>query len=145
MPKKIILIIVILFLIFSAAAVFFSQREKEACFNDYCFFIEIADSQGERNKGLMFRNSLEKNRGMLFIFPEEDRHSFWMKNVLIPLDIVWMGEDMKVLAISKNIQPCDDSSCSGIQTDKETKYVLEINAGMAEEAGIKEGDKMIFP
>ncbi len=81
---------------------------------------------------------------MLFVFSGEDKHAFWMKNTLISLDIIWIGENKEVVYIAKNIQPCKSIVCPSVSPDKPTKYVLEINGGKADEIGLKTGDKADF-
>ena len=108
--------------------------------NGKTFEVEIADTQLERAQGLMFRKELKENSGMLFIFPESDKHSFWMKNTFIPLDIIWIDENFKIVYIYENAQPCRDI-CDSITPSKDARYVLEINSGLAEKYKMKVGDR----
>jgi len=142
MNKKTIFLIVILAAI---AGLFFywrSQRQRKVCFKNNCFDVELAITDEEQMQGLMFRKSLARNRGMLFIFKEEEMSSFWMKNTLIPLDIIWINENKEAVFISENTQPCKEDSCFSIAPDKKAKYVLEINAGISKEIGLKVGDRL---
>ncbi len=115
----------------------------QVCFNTRCFSVEIASTSFERELGLMFRNELPIDRGMLFTFKGEGIHSFWMKNTYISLDMIWLNKDKEVVYIEKNALPCEDE-CSDIIPDKAALYVLEINGGMADQIGLKVGDKMDF-
>lgn len=137
----------------SAAFFFCTNREnepgvmneiKKACFGDSCFTVELARTQEEHSLGLMFRESLEQDRGMLFVFEENGNYSFWMKNTLIPLDIIWIDENNKVVFVYKKAQPCREDPCPSISPGSEARYVLEINAGAARGAGIAPGDKVNF-
>ena len=92
----------------------------------------------------MFREELDSNEGMLFIFNDEAAYSFWMKNTLIPLDIIWLNRGKEVVFISKNVQLCENDSCPLISSNKKALYVLELNAGMADKIGLNVGDKMRF-
>ena len=114
------------------------------CFGSRCFNAEIASSFSARMKGLMFRESLAVDAGMLFIFSSEDKHSFWMKNTLIPLDMIWISENKEIVYIAKNVQPCKSLICPSVSSEKSAKYVLEINGGKADETGLKIGDKADF-
>ncbi len=114
------------------------------CFKDGCFRVELATTAQERSEGLMFRESLEKDKGMLFIFEEEQRYAFWMKNTYIPLDIIWMNKDKQVVFIKKNAQPCERQACGNYAPGKEALYVLEVNAGSVGSAGINIGDMASF-
>jgi len=120
------------------------KREKKVCFNDNCFYVELAETSGEKSQGLMYRENLAENRGMLFIFDQEGPYSFWMKNTLIPLDIIWLDENKEVVFIVKNAQPCKQEICPSIKPDNEAKYVLEINAGLSDKLNLKIGDKVIW-
>jgi len=103
--------------------------------------IEIAESEYETQTGLMYRKSMEERQGMLFIFPDEARHSFYMKNTLIPLDILFIRGDRSIANIARNAQPMDES---GIPSAGPVQYVLEINAGLSDRWGLKEGDRVVF-
>ena len=102
--------------------------------------MELAKTEAEREKGLMNRTSLDSNKGMLFIFDKEDIYSFWMKNTLIPLDMIWINQNNKVVFISKNAQPCKTLICPVITPTVNAKYVLETNAGLSGKFGFKPGD-----
>lgn len=117
-----------------------NPKENKVCFKDYCFLAELAQTAQERSRGLMFRKDLAENQAMLFIFETEDIYPFWMKNTLIPLDIIWLAQDQKVVFISKNSQPCFQEICPSITPDGKAFYVLELKAGKAEEMGLGIGD-----
>lgn len=145
---KTVSIFLLLILIVSASTIigiisFFSQNSEEynkICMNNHCFHIEIAQTQEQREKGLMYRDSLKSNKGMLFIFTNEDYHSFWMKNTKIPLDIIWISSDLKVVHIEQNVLPCLSDPCLSYDSPKPALYVLEINAGETEKCNIKLND-----
>jgi uncharacterized membrane protein (UPF0127 family) len=119
-------------------------EHHKACINGNCFNIEIAESSEKRSRGLMYRENLDQNSGMLFIFDQEKEYSFWMKNTLIPLDIIWLNKDMEVVYIEENVQPCKKDPCRRYKPNKLAKYVLELNAGQTEKVGIKIGNKLIL-
>jgi uncharacterized membrane protein (UPF0127 family) len=107
-------------------------------------FVEIADSPNERAKGLMFREKLDEDKGMLFIFENEDHRSFWMKNTYIPLDILWIDSKEKIVHIEKEVPPCETEKCPPYTSDAKAKYVLEVNSGWAEKNNVKIGDAVRF-
>lgn len=121
-----------------------NNQLQQVCFTDNCFWVELAITPGERTDGLMFRKYMPEDRGMLFLFPDEDNHSFWMKNTLIPLDIIWIGRDKKVVFIKPYAQPCASRYCPVITPDKKAKYVLEVNGGICEKIGLKIDDTLDF-
>ena len=136
---------VILFLIFIIILFsFYPKNQSQVCFKDNCFTVELAITTQERTRGLMFREKLDLDKGMLFIFENEEKYSFSMKNTLIPLDIIWISENREVVFISKNTQPCKSDPCPTINPDKKAQYVLELNGGITDKIGLEVGDKIIF-
>jgi len=105
------------------------------------FNIEFADTDYETQTGLMYRKGMEKTQGMLFIFPDEKMHSFYMKNTKFPLDIIYIKEDLKIASFQENAQPLNES---GLSSQVPVKYVLEINGGLAQELGLSIGDSISF-
>lgn len=99
---------------------------------------EIADSPEERAAGLMFRQSLGKNEGMLFVFSDSAVRSFWMKNTLIPLDMIFISENRTIAKIH-HATPCTSDPCQLYSSEKPVKYVLEVNANLTSAYGIREG------
>ena len=103
--------------------------------------IEIADDDAQREKGLMFRRHLDENHGMLFIFAGEEPRSFWMKNTWIPLDIIYLNGNKRVVKIWENTTPLSEIS---IPSEKPAQYVLEVNAGFCARYGITKSAWMVF-
>jgi uncharacterized protein len=103
---------------------------------------EVAATQAEREQGLMDRQYLEWNSGMLFVLEREQIVEFWMKNTYIPLDIIFMNVNKEIIKIHKNTQPLDTSI--HYSSGKAAKYGLEVNAGWSDANNIKEGDKVYF-
>lgn len=108
-----------------------SFNSTSACLDEDCFKIQIADTPEKQEKGLMFVSSMPEDEGMLFVFDKQDLYSIWMKNTLIPLDIIWFDEDMNQVFEKENAEPCKTEPCEVFTPDKPAKYVLEVNAGMA--------------
>jgi uncharacterized protein len=105
--------------------------------------VEIADSLEERALGLMFREFLDDDEGMLFIFEDEDYLSFWMKNTLIPLDMIFISEDFEIVDIKQAV-PCREDPCISYKTLEPAKYVLEVNGNFTIKNNIKIGNKILF-
>jgi len=128
------------------------QNKNEVCFQAKtigleqinCFQVEIARTQEERERGLQLRSSLGEDQGMLFIFPESGRHSFWMKDTLIPLDMIWLDESQGVVDILKDVPVCSEDPCPVYAPGKQAKYVLEVNAGYVSSLNIQEGESANF-
>ncbi len=95
--------------------------------------IEISSTDYEIQTGLMYRQDMEDRQAMLFVFPEAAPHSFYMKNTLIPLDILFIDETLKIVRIHRNAAPLDES---GIPSGGAVQYVLEVKAGMSDRWGI---------
>ena len=104
----------------------------------YKIVAEIANTEEKRERGLSGRKNLPEDTGMIFIFEIPTRYSFWMKDMRFPLDIIWIDENKKIVAISENISPSTYPN-SFSPTDP-VKYVLEVNAGWAEKNGVEVGD-----
>ncbi|MBF0524298.1 MAG: DUF192 domain-containing protein [Deltaproteobacteria bacterium] len=100
------------------------------------FIAETADTPEKKVRGLMFRKELAKDAGMLFIYPEDEELAFWMKNTLIPLDIIFFSQDMRVVGILHNLPPCKSDPCPTYPSLAPAKYALEINAGLADALGL---------
>ncbi len=115
------------------------KKIKRACFKGYCFEVELADTFVKKLIGLMFRSRLEQNKGMLFLFKREKMISVWMLNTRIPLDIIWIGADKKIVHVERDVKPCKRFFCSVICPSKRALYLLEVNAGVSDELGIREG------
>lgn len=103
--------------------------------------IEIADDEYQTQTGLMYRDSMEENQGMLFIFPVEDLLGFYMKNTKFALDIIYIDSDKKIVSFQKNAQPYSEDS---LPSNVPAKYVLEVNAGLADAWQLKVGDKIEY-
>ena len=109
------------------------------CFKDSCVNVELAENQLSRAKGLMFRESLSPDAGMLFIFEGDGEHSFWMKNTLIPLDMIWLDSGLQVVHI-EHANPCRADPCESYEPHRLARYVLEVNGGYTVEHDIRVGD-----
>jgi hypothetical protein len=116
----------------------------KVCFGGQCYGVELAKTPQETEHGLMYRASLDKDKGMLFDFGAAGIHKFWMKNTLISLDMVWIGADNKVIFISNNISPCIKDPCPLYGPDVPARYVLEINGGEMKRLAAKVGDEVVI-
>lgn len=142
---KILLIFLIIFL--ASCKKFPENPQKEILIDNGKYLIkinaEIADDKLEMEKGLMFREKLEENSGMLFIFENEEYQTFWMKNTLIPLDIIFIDRGFEIVGV-ESAQPCRKNPCQLYSSPSPAKYVLEVNAGFAARNKIEVGDKIVM-
>jgi uncharacterized protein len=99
--------------------------------------LEIANTSASRERGLMYRTSLPEDGGMLFVFPEQSQQSFWMKNTLIPLDMLFIDSDGRIVGIHPDAVPLSEAP---ISVGKPSTYVLEVNGGWAARHGVHPGD-----
>jgi uncharacterized membrane protein (UPF0127 family) len=104
------------------------------------FQVEVADSDRERAYGLMCRRAMAPDRGMLFVFPRAEPQAFWMRNTLIPLDIIYIGADGRIVSITRNARPLSDAP---LPSAGPAKYVLELAGGRSAEIGLLPGDRVI--
>ena len=102
--------------------------------------VEIADTEVTRQRGLMFRTSLAPNEGMIFIFDERGFYPFWMKNTLIPLDMLWLERNGEVVSIAHSVPPCRIDPCPTYPPTAEAIYVVEVMSGFANAHGVEVSD-----
>jgi uncharacterized membrane protein (UPF0127 family) len=108
---------------------------------------EVAVHPTEMMRGMMFRESLARDRGMLFIHAEEAEYTYWMFQVKIPLDIIWMDRNHRIVEISASTPPCPSSKapeCPSFGGKKKSQFVLELAGGEAAKQGLKPGDMLAF-
>jgi uncharacterized protein len=105
---------------------------------------EVADTPAKRASGLMFRDRLAPDRGMLFVFEEAGEWGFWMKNTKIALDILWLGPDKRIVYIEENVPGCRQDPCPEYKPNKEALYVLELPAGSVKREKLAKGMKLQF-
>ena len=90
----------------------------------------------------MFRDQVGPGEGMLFLFPREGFHSFWMKNCRVPLDLIWLSPDLTVVHLEKKVPPCRRDPCPGYPPLRKARLVLEVRGGSAEKSGLRVGDSI---
>jgi uncharacterized membrane protein (UPF0127 family) len=132
--------VIVLFGLFLCTACM--AREPYVVLNGEHFIVEVAETHEKQALGLMFRDRLEENHGMLFVFPGEAMRSFWMKNTRIPLDIFYFNEERRLVSVAENAQPCRTVQCPSYPSAGPAKYVLELNSGKAAELGVRPGDEL---
>ena len=126
---------------------FMSSEKLQVTIKSRTYNLEIANTLAARQKGLMNRSSLPENAGMLFVFDGTSFYPFWMKNTLIPLDIIWINSEKEVVHIKENARPCEttlEAVCNSIIPLKPALYVIELNAGEVQKLDLKTGDKIDF-
>ncbi|MBI5159047.1 DUF192 domain-containing protein [Candidatus Micrarchaeota archaeon] len=105
---------------------------------------ELALTPEQQAKGLMFRASLREDEGMLFIFPSNYTPSFWMKNTLVPLDIVFLDENMKAIALFENVPPCTTEQCAHYYPNQPSSFALELPSFTARKHDLTENSKINY-
>lgn len=106
------------------------------------FSTEFAVTDDQRAMGLMNRKAMDADHSMLFVFPDDQPRTFWMKDTLIPLDIIYFDKDRKLVSMQLNAQPCKGDPCPLYGSDGDARYVLELNAGTASRLGLKVGEPL---
>lgn len=112
--------------------------------NGFSITAELAVSDEERQIGLMFREKLNPDQGMLFVFKEENFHPFWMKNMKFSLDFLWLDREKRIVHIERNVPPCKKQPCIGYSSEMPAIYVLELKAGSIDENQLKLYDRLEF-
>jgi len=103
--------------------------------------VEIARNDQQRARGLMFRRELARDHGMLFIFEETSEHTFWMHDTLIPLDLIFLGDDRGVVGVVANAAPHTDTARA---VKEPSRYVVEVSGGEAAAHGVAAGTRAVF-
>ena len=105
--------------------------------------VELAKTEDQRERGLMFRDTMAGDHGMLFIHDREEPQAYWMKNTKIPLDILYFDNGLKLVAQQRNVPPCTmGDQCPPYPSNVPARYVLELNAGQADAMDLKDGSVM---
>lgn len=134
-------------LIFLVLSSVHSSREKFVKIflpNGTSITAELAVTEAERQRGLMFREALLPDQGMLLVFEEEDIYYIWMKNMKFSIDILWIDEEKRIIHIEKQVPPCKKEPCPSYYSKTPSMYVLELRAGSAEENKLKLYDRLDF-
>ncbi|HSL20055.1 MAG TPA: DUF192 domain-containing protein [Vicinamibacterales bacterium] len=106
--------------------------------------VEIADTDAKRQRGLMFRERMAPGDGMIFLFDEPGNYPFWMKNTLIPLDMIWLDKDARIVWIAESVPPCKADPCPSYDHKGQALYVVEVVSGFAKQHKLKVGDKLVL-
>ena len=106
--------------------------------------VEISDTEEKRQRGLMFREHLAPTDGMVFIFEQPGNYPFWMKNTLIPLDMIWLDENARIVWIAESVPPCKADPCPSYDHKGRAMYVVEVVSGFAKEHKLKVGDQLVL-
>lgn len=106
--------------------------------------VEVAADDDRRAEGLMYRDRLHPATGMLFLFPSEAPISFWMKNTRIPLDMIFLDSNRRIVGIERDVPPCRFDPCPSYGPEAMSRYVLEVAGGVAAQHGLKPGDVLRF-
>jgi len=118
----------------------FVYEKGTVVFENTAVDVEVVDTFAKRMTGLMYRETLDESSGMLFIFDDEQVRDFWMKNTLIPLDIIFLDSNYTIVKIQQAV-PCKEDPCKTYSSEKPSKYVVEVNLDFAKNNNITEGMK----
>lgn len=121
---------------------FLTAQVTTATQNQYTFTLEVADSTEEWSKGLMLRTNISENSGMIFIFPDSQYRNFWMKDTLVPLDIIYIDQNLKVVDIHHSTRP--NQTAETYPSSVPAKYVIELPGGTAKKLNIQIGNSLTF-
>src|SRR5437899_4092397 len=110
----------------------------------YAVTVEVAADDATRQQGLMYRDRLPPEGGMIFFFPQSGHYPFWMKNTLIPLDLIWIDDTKRIVHVAHDIPPCKADPCPSYPPNAMARYVLEVAAGEAARHGLANGQTLRF-
>jgi hypothetical protein len=137
--KKIFFILILTF--FLSACSFGGVKKAKVKINDRVIIAEVVETMADQARGLSGRKSLGGDEGMLFVYSQKNRPTFWMKDMLFPIDIIWIADD-KIVDIGENLPVPDGDNVATAQPKDEINYVLEVNAGFVQKNSIKIGDRV---
>jgi len=143
--NKKFLILAIVFIILSFSAIFLiksstNNKNQGVILGEKLFEVEVMDDDVERSRGLSLHSPLEDNQGMLFIFPEDDLYGFWMKDMLFPIDIIWIDKNLVIVHIETNVLP--ETYPKVFSPSVPARYVLELSSGQSDFLKLKIGDSI---
>ncbi|RAP57007.1 DUF192 domain-containing protein [Oleiagrimonas sp. MCCC 1A03011] len=140
MIRRYLLLLVLTLLAGACAAAPPPSATHVLTLHDHTFHVELATNNAQRDLGLMHRTHMAADHGMLFVFPYNAVQTFWMKNTLIPLDMLFFDKDRKLVSMQLNVPPCKANPCALYPSGKPAMYVLELAAGTAAQLDIQTGD-----
>lgn len=139
------MIVVLIFLTLGCSGQAGRNRFIKVYFPDgFSATAELAVSDEERTQGLMFREEIKEDQAMLFVFEEEDIHSFWMKNMRFAIDILWLDRQRQIVHIENRVPPCPQDPCPSYVPAAAALFVLELRAGFVEKHGLRPYDRVEF-
>jgi len=139
-PAKTVLVVLsLVMLFFILYQILSTEPAGKICFNQSCVLVEIPNGREEMSRGLMYRESLATDNGMLFVFEKEGIHPFWMKNMKFPIDLIWMDSGGRVVHIECNVPPCRKEPCIVYQPEEKAMYVLEVVGNYTLSENIRKG------
>ncbi|HLJ73059.1 MAG TPA: DUF192 domain-containing protein [Thermoanaerobaculia bacterium] len=112
--------------------------------DNFAVQVEIAADDATRTQGLMYRDQLANDRGMIFLFAQSGDYPFWMKNTLIPLDMIWIDDQKKIVHVAHDVPPCKADPCPSYPPGANSRYVLEVAAGVAARHNLANGQTLRF-
>ncbi len=140
--KNVIFLVVLLTIL--SSGLFSGAGFTSIFIGDEEFVVEIAESNGEKALGLMYRKDIPDNFGMLFVYSIEDFRGMWMKNTLVSLDLIFLNSKKEIVEIIKNVPPCEKDPCKSYISKKKARYVLELKGNRSEDLNLIEGDRIFF-
>jgi len=121
-----------------------NQANGEVSLAGQTFTVELATTQAQRARGLMFRASMPTNHGMLFLFPKPRPMAFWMKNTAMPLDILFFDRQSRLIAAHYNVPPCRSTPCPHYSSGQPAAMVLELNGGRSNSLSLNKDDQLVI-
>ncbi|MEI6437972.1 MAG: DUF192 domain-containing protein [Candidatus Omnitrophota bacterium] len=132
--------IILTVLLLWSGRVFAADELREVCSGEKCFHSEVVTTPEGRARGLMGRGSLADDEAMLFVFDSPGDYPFWMKNMNFAIDMIWLDDNKRVVHLETAVPACKKDPCPVYDPKEPARYVIELNAGVAQEAGIQPGD-----
>jgi len=142
--KKALLLITVVMMLYCAGQAGRAKFVKVFFPDGFSVAAELSATDEERQQGLMFREKIAEDQGMLFIFDDEEIHSFWMKNMRFSIDILWLDRQRRIVHLEHRVPPCAADPCPSYTPAQPASFVLELQSGAAEKHGLKLYDRLDF-
>ncbi len=146
MKKEHVLLVLFLIIFIATILLINNNQNNGVCIeNKKCFSVTLAETLKEKQIGLSETRVLLEDEGMFFVYSNPTQASFWMKEMNFSIDIIWIDENLEIIGVEKNLEPCQNEKvCKVFYSPQEILYILEINSGLSEDYDFELGDRIFF-
>ena len=140
--RTLIIVFLVLMVALTGCLDFSSDEIVEVEIGGTLVYAEVAESSSEKIRGLMYRTHLNETEGMLFVYDSERNLSFWMKNMEIPIDMIWLDSNLSIVHVEDSVPPCREDDCPTYTAPSKAMYILEVRANFTNRNDVQVGDRI---